>query len=571
MSAAARGDAGSGVTARRARGTTCRRHVLLCALTAALLLGACGSRDEAEERAVAPAPLAEITLPELARVDAPVQTQIRERYAAVTKMVASGTAPRRDLGVAFGEYGMLLHAAEYHEAARPAYLNAQALVPDDHRWPYYLAQLSRSVGDTPGAMASFRRVLELRPDDVTTLVWLGRMHLDQGEPDRAEPLFERARSIAPGVVAAHVGLGQVALAKKDYSRAVQLLEGALTTDPSAASVYSPLAMAYRGLGQTEKAESLATQWRNTELAVPDPLRQELDMAVQSGLSFELRGVRALESRDFAAAADLFRRGLELAAPGSTLRRSLRHKLGTALALSGDTGGAAREFEETVRLAPKEGLDEPAAKASYSLGILHAGSGRDAEAVQHLTTALRYNPNYFEARMALADVLRASGRFDASLPHYAAAVRLNPRAAEARFNYAMALIRLHRYADARAWLEEGVRAQPDRPELAHTLARLLASSPDPAVRDGQRALSMSKQLLQSHRNTDLGETMAMALAEVGAYGDAVSVQRDVLATARQSGDAAAIRRMTANLRLYETGRPSRAPWPDDDPAFTIPAR
>ena len=75
---------------------------------------------------------------------------------------------------------------------------------------------------------------------------------------------------------------------------------------------------------------------------------------------------------------------------------------------------AREFEETVRLAPKAGLDEPAAKASYSLGVLLAGSGRSAEAVQHLTTALRYNPNYFEARMALGDVLRGSGRFEAAL-------------------------------------------------------------------------------------------------------------------------------------------------------------
>jgi tetratricopeptide (TPR) repeat protein len=540
---------------------------LLC-----LALVACGSRDDARETtSPASSKLAEIELPELARVDAPVQTQIRDRYAAVTKMLASGSAPARELGAAFGEYGMVLQAAEYNDAARPAYLNAQMLVPDDPRWPYYLAQLYRSVGDTQAAMAAFRRVLELRPDDVTSLVWLGRMHLDQGEPDQAEPLFARAQSLAPAVTAAQVGMGQVALARKDYSRAVQLLEAALANDPGAASAYSPLAVAYRGLGQTEKAESLAKSWRNTELVVPDPLRQELEMSLQSGLSFELRGVRALESRDFTAAAGLFRQGLTLAAPGSSLSRSLRHKLGTALALGGDAAGAAREFEETVRLAPKAGLDEPAAKASYSLGVLLAGSGRNTEATQHLTTALRYNPNYFEARMALGDVLRGGGRFEAALTHYAEAVRLNPRAAEARLSHAMALIRLHRYADARAWLEESVRAQPDRPELAHALARVLASAPDPRVRDGKRALAMAQELLKSHRNTELGETMAMALAEVGAYGDAVTVQRDVLASARQAGEGDAVRRMAANLRLFEGGRPARAPWPDDDPAFTAPLR
>jgi tetratricopeptide (TPR) repeat protein len=545
------------------------RVVLLISCVA--LVVACGSSEGTRESGEGAAtPLADISLPELARVDAPVQAQIRDRYAAVTRMIASG-ASGRDLGTAFGEYGMVLHAAEYHDAAKPAYLNAQALVPDDPRWPYYLAQLHRNGGDTQAAMAAFRRVLELRPDDVTSLVWLGRMHLDHGEPDLADPLFQKAQAVAPGVTAAQVGRGQAALARKDFASAVQLLEGALANDPGQGSIYSPLAMAYRGLGQTDKAASLEKQWRNTELSVPDPLRQELDMALQSGLSFELRGVRQLENRDFRAAADLFRQGLTLAAPGSSLSRSLRHKLGTALALSGDAQGAAREFEETVRLAPKSGLDEPAAKASYSLGVLLAGSGRDAEAVRHLTTALRYNPNYFEARIALGDILRGMGQFQAALPHYAEAVRLNPRAAEARVSYGMALMRLRRYTDARAWLEESVRAQPDRPEIAHLLARLLAAAPDPSVRDGKRSLAMAQELAKTHTNTELGETMAMALAEVGAFGQAVSVQRDVLDVARKEGVGADVRRMTANLLLYEGGRPSRAPWPDDDPAFTMPIR
>ena len=65
-------------------------------------------------------------------------------------------------------------------------------------------------------------------------------------------------------------------------------------------------MAYRGLGDTAKAEAHLKQWRNTDVLVPDPFRQELDLALQSGLSFELRGVRALEQRDFKAAAEFFK-------------------------------------------------------------------------------------------------------------------------------------------------------------------------------------------------------------------------------------------------------------------------
>ena len=533
-----------------------------------LLAAACGSR---ETTATGKAALAPITIPELSRVDAPVQDQIRTRYATVTTMLASTARADRDLGAAFGEYGMLLHAAEYYDAAEPAYRNAQALVPDDPRWPYYLAHLHQTEGEPDKAMAAFRRVLELRPDDLATLVWLGRMHLDQGQPDQAEPLFARAQTLDPSAVAARVGLGQAALARKDFARAAQQLEAALAANPEAASVYSPLAMAYRGLGQTEKAETLAKRWRNTEISVPDPLKTELDIVLQSGLSYELRGVRALDAGDYNGAATLFRKGLELAPAGSLLARSLRHKLGTALALGGDGPGAIHEFEQTVRLAPPDGLDEPAAKASYSLGVLLASSGRTADAVAHLTAALRYNPNYLQAQMALGDVLRGSGRVEASLAHYAGAVQIDPLAAEARFNYAIALVRLRRYGDARAWLEESVRVQPDRPELAHALARLLASAPDARVRDGQRALAMTKQLASTNSNTEVGESMAMAFAEVGAYRDAVAVQRDVMEAVRQGGDAADLRRLTANLQLYESGRPCRTPWPDDHPVHTAGLR
>src|SRR5687767_3164023 len=208
-------------------------HVLIVCV----LVAACGSRETPTK----PAELAPIALPELTRVDAPVQAQIRERYEVVTKMLSAGKPPDRDLGIALGEYGMLLHAAEYHDAAEPAYRNAEALVPDDPRWPYYLAHLHRTEGDTGKAMSAFRRALTLRPDDVAALVWLGRMHLDQGQPGEAEPLFAKALAVAPGVVAAQVGLGHAALEKKDYTRAAQHLEAALASDPRAESVYSPLA------------------------------------------------------------------------------------------------------------------------------------------------------------------------------------------------------------------------------------------------------------------------------------------------------------------------------------------
>jgi tetratricopeptide (TPR) repeat protein len=348
-----------------------------------------------------------------------------------------------------------------------------------------------------------------------------------------------------------------------------VLEDALAFDPSAASIHSPLANAYRGLGDTAKAEEHLKLWRNTDLVVPDRLRADLDMSVESGLAYELRGVRALEARDFKAAEEAFRKGIELAPATTALGRSLRHKLGTALVMQGDVDGAVARFEEVAKLAPAEGLDESSAKANYSLGVILAGSGQLNQAIPRLTAATRYNPNYTEAWMALGDTLRSSGRIEASLKPYSEVVRINPRSADARFAYAMALVRLRRYRDAKAWLEESTRVLPDRPELSHALARILAAAPDDTVRDGTRAMALVQDLMKANKTTVVGETMAMALAELGQFGDAVDVQKGVIAAAEQGGAAQDVRRMTANLHLYERRQACRIPWPDSDPVH-IPA-
>jgi tetratricopeptide (TPR) repeat protein len=539
-------------------------RVLLVVMLAGV--AACGSSTSSTP---APPPASrDVALPDLARFDASVQAQITQRYTSLTEKKKAG-ASGDDLGRAYGEYGMLLHAAEYYEAAEPAYLNAQELMPGDVRWPYYLGHLYKSIGQTQKSIQSFQRALDRNPSEIAALIWLGRLYLEQGNPDEAERMFERASNLPPRNVAAMAGLGQAALARRDYERAVRLLEEALAFDSSAASIHSPLANAYRGLGDEAQAEAHLKLWRNTEILVPDRLRMDLDMSLESGLSYELRGVRALETRDFKAAEGFFRKGVELT-PGTTpLGRSLRHKLGTALILQGDVDGAMARFEEVAKLAPAEGLDESSAKANYSLGVVLATSGQTSQAIQRLTAAVKYNPNYTEALMALGDTLRRSGRIDASLKPYAEVVRINPRAAEARFAYAMALVRLRRYKDAQAWLEESTRIQPDRPELSHALARLLAAAPDDAVRDGARALSLAQELMKTTKTTAVGETMAMSLAEIGRFSDAADVQRSVLAAAEQAGLAQDVRRMTANLRLYERRQACRMPWTDDDPAH-IPA-
>lgn len=526
---------------------------LVCTL--AILTTGCGSprRD-----------LQPVTSPDLSRLDDSVQAQVRERYDRLTHARDDRSTPVESLAAAYGEYGMVLQAAEYFDAAEPAYLDAQSLSPDDVRWPYYLANLYKSRGETDKAEAAFKRALQLQPNDLATLIWLGRLNLDQGKTADAEALFQKAYALAPNTVAVIAGLGRVAVAKRDYAGAVRYLEQALRIDPEAEGLHAPLAAAYRGLGQLDKAKPHIGQWQNKNLPVPDPRQEAMDLLLESGLSYELRGIRAFEVRDWKLAADLFRRGLALTKATAPLRRSLQHKLGTALYMTGDVAGAEQQFQAVANAGPASGIDEATAKAHYSLAVLMAFDGRADQALPHFEAAIRYQPSYIEAHLAMADFFRRRKNSEAGLAEYRATLALSPRHVVARLGVAMSLFDLGRDRETRDWLDESVTLFPDRVEYKIALARLLSASPDERVRDARRALAIAQDLfkMQSH-TTAVGETIAMALAEYGDYEQAIMIQRDVIAVLRRAKLTPELARTEQNLALYERHRPSRTPWSDND--------
>jgi tetratricopeptide (TPR) repeat protein len=465
-----------------------------------------------------------------------------------------------ELSNEYGEMGKLLMAAEYLDAAEPCYLNAQALAPSEMRWPYYLGHLYKTKGVPAKSAALFEQVLQLRPDDEATLVWLGEVYLAQGRPEAAEPLLVKALLLQPRSVAAQFGLGRAALARKDYRRSAQQLEEALALKPQARGIHYPLAMAYRGLGEAEKAEAHLRQRADVDILPTDPLMQELRELVQSSGAYELRGDRDLNGGDWTAAIANFRKGIELEPDNP----SVRHKLGTALFVAGDRRGAEEQFQEVVRRSP--GF----AKARYSLGVLMESTGRRQKAIEELSAAVKYDPTYAEARLRLAELLLLSGRPQEALFHYEDVAKVDSRIVEAPFGYAMALVRLRRYREARDQLIEGMRTYPNQPAFAHSLARLLAAAPDDRVRDGRRAMTLMRELLKGPQSIELGETMAMTLAELGQYDEAAAWQRDATAAAQRAGRADVARPMAENLRLYERRQPCRTPWRDDEP-ISIPGR
>ena len=429
------------------------------------------------------AALRPVSMPDLSRTADPLREKIRGRYSSLTEL--ENAAPTTGLANAYGEMGKLLMAAEYFDAAEDCFLNANALIPDDSRWTYYLAHVYRNRSELLKAADFFERTLQLRPGDAVTLLWLGEVYLAQGRPEASEPLFSKALSLEPSTAAALFGLGRAALARKEYAEAVKYLEQALALDTPASIIHYPLALAYRGLGDRAQAEVHLRQRGDARVVFPaDPLMHDVEGLPVNAMAYEIRGTEALNKGELTAAAEYFRKGVEL---------------------------------------------EPR------------------------------NP---AVRLQLADVLRRTGSPEESLIHYDAVVELDPRLSQARFGYVMALVRLGQYQGARDRLVEGMKKYPDQPGFAEALARLLAAAPDDRVRNGREAMALTQALLKQQQSTELGETLAMVLAELREYEEAAAVQRELITAAKAAGRDDLVRRMLDNLRRYERNEPCRVPWPAD---------
>jgi tetratricopeptide (TPR) repeat protein len=493
-------------------------------------------------------------LPNLANASAPLQQLVHERYAAAQR---AGTSPVPDAGraKAWGELGMVLMAAEYFKEAETAFQNAEALAPAELRWPYYLGHLYRGRGEADKSRSAFERAVKADATYVPALIWLGNAYLDDGRADAADQLFQQALAREPRMVAALLGRGRVALARQDYAGAIAQLEHALAIDPDATPVHVPLALAYRGAGQADKARQHLQPQGTAQLRPPDPIYEEVELLLDTPVALELRGARAMADGRYDEAIAAFQKGVGLA-PNEA---ALRHKLATALALKGDLPAALATMQETVRRSPNF------AKGYYSLGLLYLQANDPRRAAGAFQEALRIESTYVEPRLQLAHVLRRTGQAAASLPHYMRLIELDPRVADARFGYAMALIDVGRFAAAREQLQQGAQMFPDRPAFVLALARLLAAAPDAAARDGSRALDALRALPEpAQHSLDFGIVTAMALAEAGEFDTAVSVQQQILDQLPAGSDPRLRQRLTESLRAYQQHRPLRRPWSDAEP-------
>jgi tetratricopeptide (TPR) repeat protein len=353
------------------------------------------------------------------------------------------------------------------------------------------------------------------------------------------------------------GLGKTALARRDFAMAIKYLESSLATDPKANSIHYPLAIAYREVGELEKAQHHLLKRGPQKPTVSDPLIEELRDLTTGQRILWIKGSQALRERRIAEAVDFFRR-MVMAGTEDPLARLY---LGTALSLLGNSQEAIQQYTEGLRLAPGN------AKLHYNLAILLIELKSDQKAIEHLQATIQADPGMKDAHFHLANELMRAGRFEEALPHYAKVIELEPGNGFARLMQAMTLIRLRNYEKAKDLLEESHSALPGNPDITHALARLLATCPNSTIRNGSNAIQLIQSLPTKNLDLDQAETLAMAFAEVGQFGRAIELQQKLIAEVKNAQRADLEHLLAENLERYQRGNPCRVPWRDDDPIFS----
>jgi len=166
----------------------------------------------------------------------PEDSPVRNRWAWILRV-------RGDAFLASGD----------HAGALAAYRKALELKPDDPAVWRSLGVAYTRMRDYGKAIEHFSRSLALRPSQPQVLVEMGFALMQQGVLDRAREAYRQAIAINPWEPAAYANLGVLELRDGALRPAVTALEKAVQLDPGLANAHFALASAYAQLGERGRA------------------------------------------------------------------------------------------------------------------------------------------------------------------------------------------------------------------------------------------------------------------------------------------------------------------------------
>jgi len=356
------------------------------------------------------------------------------------------------------------------------------------------------VGYWKNGITLFEHALEVAQDSALAHNNLGVALAEEGKLEESIPHYQQALQINPRYERAHYNLG-LAMARQGK------LDDAMTHYQEALRINPRFSVAHNNLGvmlaQQGRQEEAIAHYREALRFTPDHVTAHFN-------------------------------------------------LGLALAVKGEPDEAIFHYREALRLDPKY------ADAHDNLGIVLASQGKFEEAITHYRQALRLNPESANAYYNLGVVLARQNKFAEAIDLYKESIRIDPAYINAYYNLGTLLVHRGEHKQAIAYYREAIRLKPDDPASLNDLAWILATHPDPGLRNGPEAVELAQKAcdLWSTKDPNLLDTLAAAYAEAGRFPEAIATLRGAISLVAGGGPKGLVAEFEKHLRLYETGRPYR---------------
>ncbi|HEX2862630.1 MAG TPA: tetratricopeptide repeat protein [Lacunisphaera sp.] len=395
---------------------------------------------------------------ERARVQAslPARPDLAGRAPVFTEMLTAADARARSSTMVLdqvAELGRLYHANGFPREAAACWRILHAAQPDEPRWPYYLAELSRIASNQEEAGRLLQETLRLAPDYAPARLHLANLQFKSGASQEAAQHYRRRLVALPQDPHARLGLARLALQAGRTDEARRELNMLLRDAPHFGTGHNLYAEILAAAG--DEAGAAKHRWLGQETLryrdPADPWLDELQAWCHDPERLCLLGTLELHTENQAKAQALFERAIRLEPDGTTA-----YELLADLHLK-------RHAPHQTRVLVEQALSRPTGNKTPLLFNLlsqaHRQLGQPDEAVRVARAGIAQTGEEPELLDALGLALVASGQADEAISTWQAALARHPNHAGMNYNLSTALLARRQLDDALAALDRALALQP----------------------------------------------------------------------------------------------------------------
>jgi tetratricopeptide (TPR) repeat protein len=412
---------------------------------------------------------------------------------------------------AWGKLGMNLDVHDLKNESLVCYEKAAALNPEDFRWPYYKGVVLEAQGSTE-AVAYFERATTLKPGYAPAWIRLGQALFTAKRPDEAANKFQQALQLEP-TSHAHVGLARVYLSQGRLEESLSNLLEAVRLQPQHGEAHGLLSEVYRRLNRPQNAQ--AEMWISRQLPERTPLPDiEMGEWANEGVSstwYDIRGRSHLQQG---------------------------------------------RYDEAVQELTKAANAKADARIYDTLGIAYQYLRRYDDAETYHQKALKLQPKSGSMLNNLASVYFEKGNFPKALEYMERAIQAEPTFAYSYHHLGQMHLRGENRKAAIAAYQRGHDRLPQNGQIATQLAWLLATTPDPSLRNGKEAVRLAEAVSKSAPVQDPQTLVALAAAyaETGEFDRAVTTASTARELLGNSGKNPMVKQLDSHIASYQQKKP-----------------